>query len=130
MSTPTRRRRFPLVHAHDDAIGIDIVDHAAAQRCTVVPESTATVSRPRCRRTFSGRRQGTAGAACSSHQRAVGVIVLEDGISDAARKRSGRRTSMKSTRSGLISTNSPLSRQLTSSSWKRPVLSSARWPAR
>jgi len=56
-------RRSP----HDDPARIDVIDHAAAQRLNAVPESTATVrSIPVPTSGFSGRRQGTPGAACWS----------------------------------------------------------------
>ena len=92
-----------------------------------MPESTATVrSTPVPTNGFSGRRQGTAWRCMFEPINArFASSCSRNGISDAATDTiCDGAMSMYCTRSGDISTNSPFSRQLTSSSMNLPVLSS------
>ena len=81
MSTPTSPAAVSVsLHAHDDAVGVDVVDLPPRRACTAVPESTATVrSMPVPTSGFSGTQAGHRLALhVGAHQRAVGVVVLEE----------------------------------------------------
>ena len=122
------RHRFLVVDADHDAVGVDVVDHAAAlggdDRARVHRRRRA---RRRCRRTaFSGRSTARPGAACSrpsargSRRRARGTAPARR---PPTRSASAPRPCTGS-RSAEVSIDSPLSRAETSSSISLPSASS------